>query len=100
LQGNPDVTVLFASTGPATFGALQAVETLGRTDVKVYGFCASEEPLTEVYPGCVAQEPEDYGSRVVEQISNWLAGETPEPEILRPLKLFVTGETPAPGQVG
>jgi ribose transport system substrate-binding protein len=100
LQGNPDVNVLFASTGPAAFGALQAVQSLGRDDVLVYGFCASEEPLTEIYPGCVAQEPADYGARVIEQIANWLDGETPEPEILRPLKLFVTGETPAPGEVG
>lgn len=98
LQGNPSVTVLFASTGPATFGALQALG--GRTDVMVYGFCAAEEPLTDVYPACVAQEPEDYGRRVVDQVASWLDGETPEPEILRPLKLFVSGETPAPGEVG
>jgi ribose transport system substrate-binding protein len=101
LQGNPDVNVLFASTGPAAFGALQAVQTLGRDDVLVYGFCAAEEPLTDIYPGCVAQEPEDYGRRVVEQISTWLeTGDTPEAEILRPLKLFVNGDTPAPGEVG
>jgi ribose transport system substrate-binding protein len=101
LQGNPDVNVLFASTGPAAFGALQAVQTLGRDDVLVYGFCAAEEPLTDIYPGCVAQEPEDYGRRVVEQVRTWLdTGETPEAEILRPLKLFVNGETPAPGEVG
>lgn len=98
LQGNPDVTVLFASTGPATFGALQALGD--RTDVMVYGFCAAEVPLTDVYPACVAQEPEDYGRRVVEQVTLWLDGETPEPEILRPLKLFVNGETPGPGEVG
>ncbi len=98
MQGNPDVNVLFASTGPATYGALQALS--GRSDVLVYGFCASEEPLTDVYPGCVAQEPEDYGRRVIEQIEMWISGESVEPEILRPLKMFVNGETPAPGEVG
>jgi len=98
LSGNPGVTVLFASTGPAAYGALQAVQ--GNPNVKVYGFCAAEEPLTEQYPACVAQEPEDYGKRVVEQVRGWLDGGTPETEILRPLKMFVAGETPAPGQVG
>jgi ribose transport system substrate-binding protein len=97
LTGNPNVNVIFASTGPATYGALQAV---AGKDVKVYGFCASEEPLTDQYPGCVAQEPEDYGKRVVGQIKEWLGGATPAPEILRPLKMFVKGETPAPGEVG
>jgi ribose transport system substrate-binding protein len=99
LSGNPDVNVIFASTGPATYGALQAIQTQGK-DVKVYGFCAAEEPLTEQYPACVAQEPEDYGRRVVEQVKNWLGGATPEKEILRPLKLFLKGEIPAPGEVG
>jgi ribose transport system substrate-binding protein len=100
LQGNPDINVIFASTGPAAYGALQAVQSLGRTDVKVYGFCASEEPLTDIYPACVAQEPYDYGARVIGQIEEWLGGATPAPEILRPLKMFLNGETPGPGEVG
>ncbi len=100
LQGNPDINVIFASTGPGAYGAIQAVETLGKSDVLVYGFCASEMTLTEQYPGCVAQEPYDYGARVIGQIKEWLGGATPAPEILRPLKIFVTGETPGPGEVG
>jgi len=99
LIGNPDVNTLWASTGPAAYGALQAVLTLGK-DVKVYGFCASEEPLTDLYPFCVAQEPEDYGRRVIGEIRGWLDGGTPAPEVLRPLKEFVNGQTPAPGEVG
>ncbi|MDR2381460.1 MAG: substrate-binding domain-containing protein [Bifidobacteriaceae bacterium] len=99
LTGNPDIKVLWASTGPATYGALQAIQTQGK-DVKVYGFCASEEPLTESYPFCVAQEPEAYGRQVIGQIKDWLGGATPAPEILLPLKEFTTGQTPAPGEVG
>jgi ribose transport system substrate-binding protein len=99
LQGNPDVNALFASTGPAAYGALQAVQGSGK-DVKVYGFCASEEPLTDQYPACVAQEPEDYGRRVVEQVRSWVDGETVEEEILRPLKMFTNGQTPGAGEVG
>ncbi|MFD1714875.1 substrate-binding domain-containing protein [Amnibacterium flavum] len=98
LSGNPDINVIFASTGPATFGALQAIG--GNSNVKLYGFCASEEPLTEQYAGCVAQEPQSYGSQVIDQIRDWVDGGTPEPEILLSLKLFTTGDTPAPGEVG
>lgn len=97
LQGNPNINVLFASTGPAAYGALQG---LGNSDAVVYGFCAPEEPLTDQYAACVAQEPEDYGRRVVQEVRGWLDGGTPEKEILRPLALFVKGETPGPGFVG
>ncbi len=99
LQGNPQMNVIFASTGPAAQGALEAVKAAGR-DVKVYGFCAAEVPLTDLYPACVAQEPEDYGKRVVEQIALYVGGGTVEPEILRPLKMFTNGQTPGPGEVG
>lgn len=100
LQGNPDINVIFASTGPGTYGALQALRSMGNEDVLVYGFCAAEEPVTGQYKACVAQEPEDYGRRVIGQIKEWLGGATPAPEILRPLKMFISGETPAPGEVG
>lgn len=98
MSGNPDINVIFASTGPATYGALQALG--GNTNVSLYGFCASEEPLQGIYKGCVAQEPQRYGELVIDEISKWLDGATPEAEVLLPLKLFVTGETPAPGEVG
>ncbi len=99
LQGNPEMNVIFASTGPATQGALEAVKASGR-DVKVYGFCASELETTKQYPACVAQEPEDYGKRVIDQIRNHVDGQKVDAEILRPLKLFTTGQKPAAGEVG
>jgi len=98
LSGNPDINVIFASTGPGTYGALQALPA--GSNVKVYGFCAAEVTLTEQYPACVAQEPKVYGQEVVAQIRAWLDGETPPAEILKELKLFTTGETPGPGEVG
>ncbi|WP_413317227.1 substrate-binding domain-containing protein [Agrococcus sp. 1P02AA] len=98
LSGNPDINVIFASTGPATYGALQALGD--RTDVALYGFCASELTIEAPYAGCVAQEPESYGRQVIEQISGYLEGGTPEAEVLLPLKVFGVGETPAPGEVG
>lgn len=99
LQGNPDINVIFASTGPAAYGAIQAVNSSGR-DVKVYGFCAEGEPTTDVYPGCVAQEPQLYGQLVIEQIALWLDGGTPEHEVLQPLKVFSGGEQPADNELG
>jgi ribose transport system substrate-binding protein len=98
LQGNPDINVIFASTGPGAYGALQALTA--NTNVKVYGFCAAETTLTEQYPACVAQEPEVYGTEVVGQVRAWLDGATPEKEILKELKLFTVGQTPGPGEVG
>lgn len=98
LQGNPDVNIIWTSTGPATYGALQAVGD--RDGVKVYGFCASEEPLEGAYAGCVAQEPKLYGASVTEQIRAYVDGEDVEEEILMPLKQFGPGDTPAPGEVG
>ncbi|WP_124055363.1 substrate-binding domain-containing protein [Arcanobacterium ihumii] len=99
LQGNPNMNVIFASTGPATQGALEAVKASGR-DVKVYGFCAPELALDNTYLSCVAQEPEDYGKRVVDQVKSYIGGENVEKQILRPLKQFTKGQTPAPGEVG
>ena len=98
LSGNPSINVIWASTGPAAYGALQALEP-GST-VKVYGFCAAETALTDQYPGCVAQEPNAYGIKVIEQIRAWLDGGTPEAELLEPLKEFTSGQTPGPGEVG
>jgi len=97
ISGNPGIKVIYANTGPGAYGALQAVK--GK-DIKVYGFCAADETLTGQYPGCVAQEPEDYGKRVVDQVKGWLDGTKPQAEVLRPLKEFTNGQTPAPGEVG
>ena len=86
--------------------ALVAVDPDGNTlfvsgrDVKVYGFCAEGEPTTDVYPGCVAQEPQLYGQLVIEQIALWLDGGTPEHEVLQPLKVFSGGEQPADNELG
>lgn len=98
LSGNPDINVIFASTGPGTYGALQALPA--SSDVQVYGFCASETTLEGNYAGCVAQEPEAYGAEVVQQIRSYVDGEDVEAEVLKALKEFTSGDTPAPGEVG
>jgi len=98
LSGNPDINVIFASTGPAAYGALQALGS--NSTVKVYGFCAAETALTDQYPGCVAQEPEAYGADVVQQVRDYVDGKEVQPEVLKSLKEFTTGQTPGPGEVG
>lgn len=98
LSGNPKINVIFASTGPGTYGALQALPA--GSNIKVYGFCASETTLEGSYAGCVAQEPEAYGAEVVQQIRSYVDGEDVEAEVLKALKEFTSGDTPAPGEVG
>lgn len=101
LSGNPDINVIFASTGPAAQGALEAVRT-DNLDVKVYGFCPGPDVSTNDsdFPFCVPQEPRDYGIRVVDQIRDYVDGNDVDAEVLRPLKEFKKGETPGEGEVG
>ncbi|MHA7179394.1 substrate-binding domain-containing protein [Arthrobacter sp. MDB2-24] len=101
LQGNPDINVLFADAGPHAVGALQAVAQQGKADkVKVYAFCAADQPLTSTYAGCAAQEPARYAQIVLDNMQKHLDGEDVPKEVLEPLKVFVEGQTPAPGEVG
>lgn len=101
LQGNPDMNVVFADTGPAAVGANQAIQQLGKSDsVRLYAFCAADESLEAPYVACVGQEPYDYARLVIENISTYLAGEEIEEVILRPTPLFVEGETPPSGIIG
>jgi len=100
LQGNPDINVIFADTGPGTVGALQAVSQLGKTGkVVVYGFCASETALTATYKACAAQEPAQYAQIVVENVKKYIGGTKVPAQVLEPLKIFTSG-TPGPGEVG
>lgn len=101
LQGNPDINLVFGDTGPAVLGAIQAVNQLGLADkVSVYGFCAADTKLEGPYKACVAQEPYVYGGTVVENIRQYIDGESIQATILLPLISFVTGETPDPTQLG
>jgi len=102
LQGNPDINVIWADTGPHAVGAIQAIRQLGREgEVALYGFCAAETALDDtLYRGCAAQEPADYARIVVENVVQYLNGDDVPAEVLQPLKVFSEGETPAPGELG
>ena len=76
LQGNPNINVVFADTGPAVTGAIQAIKQLGRTGkVSLYGFCAANTPLDgTVYKGCAAQEPAQYAQIATDNIKSYING--------------------------
>jgi ribose transport system substrate-binding protein len=101
LQGHPDMNVIFADTGPAAVGAIQAVQQQGKEDsVMIYAFCAADMELTGNYKACAAQEPADYARIVLDNMKKYLAGEEVPAEILQPLKVFTTGQKPGQGEVG
>lgn len=100
LQGNPDMNVVWADTGPAAVGALQAIKQLGREDqVSLYGLCADKVPVGGAYKACVAQEPAAYAKQVVENIRTFVDGGAVQPEVLLPM-VPVTDGLPGEGLFG
>jgi len=101
LQGHPDINVLWADTGPHAVGAVQAVMQQGKANsVKVYGFCAADTALTPTYAGCAAQQPAEYAAILLDNLKKYLGGGEVPKEVLRPLKIFINGQKPGPGEVG
>lgn len=101
LQANPDMNVVFASTGPGAVGALQAIKSAGRSEkTKLYAFCAAETPIEDPYAGCSAQEPARYADISLTNLKSYLAGEDVEHQVLLETKVFAAGETPPFGYVG
>jgi ribose transport system substrate-binding protein len=102
LQGNRDINVVFADTGPGAVGAIQAIKQLGLSGkVSLYAFCAASTSLdSTLYRACAAQEPADYARIVVDQVKTFLAGKPVKKTLLSPLKVFVASQTPGPGEVG
>jgi len=101
LQGHPDIDVIWADTGPHAVGALQAINQQGKAGtVKLYAFCAADTALTATYAACAAQEPADYARIVLDNLKKYLGGTSVPAQVLQPLKIFVTGQKPGPGEVG
>ncbi len=100
LQGNPDINVVWANTGPAAVGALQGIKQLGLAGkVSLYALCADGVPIDETYRACVAQEPAAYAGIVMENILAYINGEDIESEILLPM-VAVTEGLPGEGLFG
>jgi ribose transport system substrate-binding protein len=101
LQAHPDLNVIWADTGPHAVGALQAITQQGKADtVKLYAFCAADTALTPTYAACAAQEPADYARIVLDNMKIFLGGGTVPAKVLQPLKVFINGQKPGPGEVG
>jgi len=101
LQSNPNINVIFADTGPGATGAIQAIKQAGRGNrVKLYAFCAAATPLTGFYEACAAQEPAQYAQTLLQNVKSYLAGTSVPANLLQVTKVFTTGQTPGPGEVG
>ncbi|MBW4025206.1 MAG: sugar ABC transporter substrate-binding protein [Proteobacteria bacterium] len=101
LQGNPNMNVIFADTGPGAVGAIQAIKALRRADkVSLFAFCAADTKLDGPYKGCAAQQPATYAKIVVQSIRDYLDGKDVKSSILLPVAVFKAGETPPPGELG
>jgi ribose transport system substrate-binding protein len=101
LQAHPDLNVIWADTGPHAVGALQAITQQGKADaVKLYAFCAADTALTPTYAACAAQEPADYARIVLDNMKIFLGGGAVPAKVLQPLKVFINGQKPGPGEVG
>jgi len=101
LQSNPNINTIFADTGPGAVGALQAIKQSGKGDkVSLYAFCAADTALTGFYKACAAQEPAQYAKVVVDNIKSYLGGAKVPAEVLEAPKVFLSGQTPGPGEVG
>jgi ribose transport system substrate-binding protein len=101
LQGHPDINIIWADTGPHAVGALQAITQQSKAgSVKLYAFCAADTALTATYAACAAQEPADYARIVLDNLKKYLGGANVPAQVLQPLKIFVNGQKPGPGEVG
>jgi ribose transport system substrate-binding protein len=100
LQGHPDMNVVWADTGPAAVGALQAIKQLGRADsVSLYALCADGVAIDGTYRGCVAQDPGNYAGIVVQNIRDHVDGKKVPKTLLRPMTAVLKGK-PGPGLFG
>lgn len=101
LQGNPDMNVIFADTGPGAIGAIQAVKALGREDkVSIFAFCAADTKITGPYKACSAQQPATYAKITVQSVRDYIDGKDINPNVFLPVATFTYGQTPPPGELG
>ena len=79
LQGNSDITGVFAHNDEMALGALEAVESAGRDDIVVVGFDATVDAVAAVdadrMAGTVAQQPTVIGYEALEAANSVLNGE-------------------------
>lgn len=82
LQANPAIKGIFAENDEMALGALEAI---GGSDVKVFGFDGTADALTAISDGrmvgTIAQRPKELGALAVDAAAKILKGESVEKEI-------------------
>ena len=84
LTANPDVTAIYGACGPPIIGAIEAIESAGKT-IMVVGFDAGPDEVAAIVAGdelaSVAQFPAKMGSIGVQAALDAINGETVEANI-------------------
>lgn len=92
LQANPDIQAVFAQNDEMALGAIEAIQSAGKTgEIQVVGFDGTEDGIKAVEDGrlsaTVAQQPEEMGKLAMQAAFDYFSGETIEEYIASPLEL-------------
>lgn len=91
LQENPDVDGVFAENDEMALGAVEALESVGNTDVTVIGFDGTEDARSAVKDGSlsatIAQDPEEIGKLAVRNAVRLVEKEQIERSLRVPLRV-------------
>ena len=78
LTGNPDMTAIYATGEPALLGAIAAVNSQGRNDVKIFGWDLTAQAIAGLDAGTVIavvqQDPSAMGVAAVGALMKLRAG--------------------------
>jgi ribose transport system substrate-binding protein len=101
LQGHPNLDGIFGINDDSALGALAAVEKAGRAGrVTIVGFDAIPEARAAIAAGKiyadVIQQPHEIGSRTIDAVAAYLAGQRVDPVTLIACQLFTRADA-APG---
>lgn len=97
LQSNPDIQAVFAQNDEMALGAIEAIQSAGKTgEIQVVGFDGTEDGIKAVEDGklsaTVAQQPGEMGKLAMQAAFDYFAGETIEEYIASPLELVTSEE--------
>lgn len=97
LQANPDIQAVFAQNDEMALGAIEAIQSAGKTgEIQVVGFDGTEDGIKAVEAGTlsatVAQQPGEMGKLAMQAAFDYFAGETIEEYIASPLELVKNEE--------
>ena len=93
LQSHPDLAAIFAINDPSALGAVAAIEKAGISGkIKVVGFDGQPEAKRAIRDGKIyadaIQYPKKIGAMTAEAVAKYMAGETPEKQVLIPTGLY------------